>query len=124
VFDALDGFAEGDAEDVDLSWRAQLRGYSIAHAPDAVLHYRYRPTLLAMVRQAITYGVAQPLLYRRFRHAGMPGHRLSTVLRAWGGLARMALHIRSRAELASVAYLLGVYLGRVEGSIRYRSFYL
>jgi GT2 family glycosyltransferase len=124
VFDALGGFAAGDGEDVDLSWRAQLRGYRIGHAPDAVLHYRYRPTVGAMVRQAVVYGTAQPLLYRRFRDDGMPGRALPDAARAWWGLARIALHVRSRAELAPVAYLLGVYLGRVRGSVRHRTIYL
>jgi glycosyltransferase involved in cell wall biosynthesis len=124
VFEALGGFAEGDGEDVDLSWRAQLRGYRIAAAPDAVLLYRYRPTLGGMVRQAITYGTAQPLLYRRFRRDGMPGRSLREVAGAYAGLVRMTVHARSLEDLASVAYLLGVYLGRVRGSIRYRSAYL
>jgi hypothetical protein len=76
------------------------------------------------VTQAITYGTAQPLLYRRFRGAGMPGRPARAVVSAYVGLARMTVHARSRAELASVAYLLAVYLGRIKGSIRYRTVYL
>jgi glycosyltransferase involved in cell wall biosynthesis len=124
VFEAVGGFAARDGEDVDLSWRAQLQGYRIAHAPGAVLHYRYRSTFVGLVRQAITYGTAQPLLYRRFREAGMPGRSAADVRSAWFGLLREVPHARSRAQLVSIAYLGGVYLGRIRGSVRYRARYL
>jgi glycosyltransferase involved in cell wall biosynthesis len=124
VFEAVGGFATGDGEDVDLSWRAQLQGYRIAHAPGAVLHYRYRSSFIGLVRQAITYGAAQPLLYRRFRGAGMPGRTAADVRAAWFGLLRETLHARSWAELTSIAYLAGVYLGRIRGSLRSRVLYL
>jgi hypothetical protein len=77
-----------------------------------------------MVRQAVVYGTAQPLLHRRFRDRGMPGRGLGAAARAWVGLARMAVHVRSREELAPVAYLFGVYAGRIRGSVRHRCVYL
>ena len=33
---------EAGGEDTELSWRAQLAGYRLGFAPDAVAYYRYR----------------------------------------------------------------------------------
>ena len=49
---------EAGAEDVELSWRAQLAGYRIGFAPDAVVYYRYRSGLWQTARQAYAIGVS------------------------------------------------------------------
>jgi hypothetical protein len=54
----------------------------------------------------------------------MPGRRLGDVMNDWWGLLVQFAYTRSRRELAANAFLLGVYLGRLEGSIRYRALYL
>jgi glycosyltransferase involved in cell wall biosynthesis len=86
VFAALGGFDENHpgAEDRDLSYRAQLAGYRLRQAPDAVVAYRYRPGLLATMRQYYRWGAADARLYRDFAKAGMPRARLVDALRAWG----------------------------------------
>jgi glycosyltransferase involved in cell wall biosynthesis len=124
VFEAVGGFAADGAEDVDLSWRVQLKGHRIADAPGALLHYRYRSDLGSLLRQAVIYGADQPLLYRRFREAGMPGRSAKRVWSAWRGLLHDALRVRTKGSLASVAFLLGVYVGRIRGSVRHRVLYL
>jgi glycosyltransferase involved in cell wall biosynthesis len=48
---------EAGGEDSELSWRAQLAGYRLGFAPDAVVYYRYRSGLWAMARQAYGIGV-------------------------------------------------------------------
>lgn len=71
VAEALGGFEESfrtAGDDVDLSWRAQRAGYRLVHAPDAVTHYRYRTSTTRMVGQAFRYGLADTMLYRRYRH--------------------------------------------------------
>jgi glycosyltransferase involved in cell wall biosynthesis len=125
VFQELGGFADVPfAEDVDFCWRASLAGKQLSSVPGAVVHYRYRPTLHAMFAQARRYGAAQPLLYRRYRDAGMPGRSPTDVVAAWRGLVIMLVHTRSKPELARVVFLLGVYVGRIAGSLRYRAVYL
>jgi glycosyltransferase involved in cell wall biosynthesis len=76
VFAALDGFGEDHpgAEDKDFAWRAQLAGYQLRHADEAVLAYRYRSGLLDTARQRYRWGVADARLCRDFRAHGMP-HR-------------------------------------------------
>jgi GT2 family glycosyltransferase len=125
VFDALGGFSEDlrVGEDVDLCWRAQQAGCSLVSAPGAVLHYRLRATLPAIFRQALGYGLAMPILYRRFAAQGMPRPSRADALRAWQvALRRMAS--RDRARRAEGVYLAGLALGRLAGSIRHRVRYL
>jgi glycosyltransferase involved in cell wall biosynthesis len=64
VFTALGGFSEQvvRGEDKDLGWRAQLAGHEIVRAPEAVVSYRYRPTVAATVVQHFAWGMANPLL--------------------------------------------------------------
>ncbi len=59
VLDATGGWDEslvGGGDDVDFSWRAQLAGFSLGAAPDAVVHYAYRTGLRALAQQSRAYG--------------------------------------------------------------------
>jgi glycosyltransferase involved in cell wall biosynthesis len=73
VFQALGGFDErllfGD--DVDLSWRAQLRGGRLAFAAEAEIGRRPRDRVTAVVRQHWSYGRAAGTLARLYREAGL-----------------------------------------------------
>ena len=125
VFGELGGFADVPfAEDVDFCWRAQLAGKRICSVPEALVHYRYRSTLRAIFGQACRYGRAQPLLYRRYRNVGMPGRTLRHGAADWHGLVPMLVHARSRSEIARIVFLLGVYVGRLAGSLRHWVVYL
>jgi GT2 family glycosyltransferase len=104
-------------DDAELSFRAQLHGFSVGYAPDAVVAYRHRRTVAATYPQVRTYGRAEPLLYRRFRHTGMPRPTLAAVGRRWASLARPQ-------PLDRWAYRAGYSLGRAEGSARWRVTYL
>jgi glycosyltransferase involved in cell wall biosynthesis len=124
AFEALGGFAPMRAcEDVDLCWRAQLRGFTLAPAPGAVLHYRFRHSLRGRLGQAVAYGRAQPLLYRRFRDEGMPRRGVRFALGEWRYALVCAARARSREERAEGVYLAGLALGRVLGSARHRVVY-
>jgi glycosyltransferase involved in cell wall biosynthesis len=125
AFEALEGFAAlRVGEDVDLCWRGQLRGMTLRPAPGAVLHYRFRPTIGQTFWQAVEYGAAHVVLYRRFRGAGMPRRGVPEVVREWGVSVRRLVRARTKSELAEALYLLGVLTGRVLGSLRHRVAYL
>jgi glycosyltransferase involved in cell wall biosynthesis len=85
VFAALGGFDEDHpgAEDRDLSYRAQLAGYRLLQAPDAVVAYRYRSGVTETMRQHFRWGLADARLYRDFARDGMPRGRFLDALRAW-----------------------------------------
>jgi glycosyltransferase involved in cell wall biosynthesis len=125
AFEALDGFAEMRAgEDVDLCWRAQLRGMTLRVAPGAVLHYRFRQTRWGTFTQAVGYGRAQPLLYRRFRDAGMTRRGVRQGVRDWGVAVRLLVRKNGAAAPFEGVYLAGLAVGRALGTARYRAPYL
>ena len=125
VFAALGGLrAVPYAEDVDFSWRAQLAGYRLAGAPDAVLHYRYRDTLRGIFTQAVRYGLSQPLLYRLYASAGMPRRPVREAAADWWRLLKRARHLRSRADVGAWLFLVGILVGRLRGSVRHRTVFL
>jgi GT2 family glycosyltransferase len=125
VFATLGGFADNMdyAEDVDFCWRAQLSGVPIVFVPEAVVRYRYRPSLRSMFRQHRNFGRASVLLYRTYRSSGMPGRATGAGLKEWWGLSKGFLVIRSRADAARWSRRLGRSVGRLQGSARYRVWY-
>ena len=125
VLRALGGWSEdyvGGSEDVELSWRAQLRGYRLAFVPDAVVRYRYRAGLRPLARQMYTYGVEEPHLYRDFRGAGVRRSTAEAFVRRWRWLLRHVPDLWRSAELrgrwvGAAAF----HLGRLRGSVKYRT---
>jgi glycosyltransferase involved in cell wall biosynthesis len=127
VFDALGGFDESTAsgEDTDLSWRAQLASYTLGFAPDAVVHYRYRPTLRGLAQQYYKYGKGNAWLFARHAGAGMPPSGLRAGLRRWWLLVRLLRRLRSDPSLRGRwVGLAALSVGRIAGSVRQRRLYL
>lgn len=127
LFDAIGGFdptMPGAAEDVDLCWRAQLAGASLTYAPDAVVQYRYRTSLLAQARQAFAYGDAQVALYQRYSPRGMERRRLVEVARGWLSIGKRLVLARDRGAVARVVWLAAHGAGMVVASARRRVLYL
>ena len=92
VFRTLGGWSERNAyggEDVDLSWRAQLSGYTLDFAPEAVIRCPRRGPE-ASFRRFYLFGRAEAGLYARFRDRGAPRPRLPAMLRGW---AWLVLHL-------------------------------
>jgi glycosyltransferase involved in cell wall biosynthesis len=129
---------EAGGEDTELSWRAQLAGYRLGFAPDAVVNYRYRIGLWQTARQAYTIGVNCEQILRDFaflrdgHHKGGDGSAMDQVdygdgsasRRALGRAAWLATRLpylvgsrRRRGQWVSVA---AEYLGRLRGAARYR----
>jgi len=127
VFTAIGGFSEEvvRGEDKDLGWRAQLAGYEIARAPEAVVAYRYRPTPAAAAVQHFAWGMANTRLYRRFRAHGMGRTRLRDSLHGWAWLgASVPLLAFSRRRRGMWARQAGLRAGQLVGSIRHRVVFL
>jgi glycosyltransferase involved in cell wall biosynthesis len=129
---------EAGGEDSELSWRAQLVGYRLGFAPDAVVYYRYRPGLWQTARQAYRIGVNCEQILRDFaflRDANPLGEDSpamdladdgdgSTLRRALGRTAWLAIRLphlagsrRHRGQWISVG---AEFLGRLSGAARYR----
>jgi cellulose synthase/poly-beta-1,6-N-acetylglucosamine synthase-like glycosyltransferase len=123
---------EAGGEDTELSWRAQLAGYRLGFAPDAVVHYRYRPGLWQTARQAYKIGINCERILRDFGSLadtnpageGEGGGGGSALGRGLGRTAWLATRLpylagsrRRRGQWVSVA---AEYAGRLGGAARYR----
>ncbi|MDH6281623.1 glycosyltransferase [Prescottella agglutinans] len=62
-------FTDG-ADDVATSWRLQLAGMTLGHAPDALVAYRFRDTYRGTWDQSSRYGRNSVLLHLAFRDYG------------------------------------------------------
>ncbi len=123
VLRALGGWNEtyaGGGDDVELCWRAQLAGYSLGFAPNAVMRYRHRDDVRGMMKQAYGYGLLDPRLYVQFRPAGLPPRSLVTGLRGWATLAaQLPELLGSRAQRGHWLRQASLRWGRLRGSARH-----
>lgn len=112
------------AHDVEFSWRAQVGGFNLGHAPDAIVHYRYRSTVKGVAKQAYLTGYDAVQLYRDYRSRGAtrPGWR--ETLRRWAAsLARIPMLVVPEQRIASVR-LLSNNAGRLVASAKFRVLFL
>ena len=120
-----DGYPGASSEDTDLCWRAQLAGYKLSFAPEAVMLYRYRTGTRALARQRYMYGQADVLLYRNFVPFGLPRPHVLKMARAWLALVfRIPFLLRSKTHREIWARLAAYRMGRAVGSFRYRAMFL
>lgn len=83
--DKIGGFDEtfkGGADDVATSWRLQLAGLTLGHAPDALVAYRFRDTYRGVWEQSSRYGRNSVLLYLAFREYGHTRRPVPSFLRS------------------------------------------
>jgi len=111
-------------EDMDLSWRASLAGFSPVWVEDAVLYPRQRGDLRAMFRQHLRYGIAAPGLFKKFRAAGMRRRGLGQVAADWRMIILSVPRLRSRDVRVRWVRRAGRAVGRAWGSVRHRVVYL
>jgi glycosyltransferase involved in cell wall biosynthesis len=125
AFEAAGGFREDlpRMQDIAFSWEVQLAGTPLHYVPDAVYRVRYRSSLFGLYRQGLAGGSTAPLLYRRYRSAGMERRTVVEMLKSWIRLVRQLSMARRKADLAPLALQLGRQVGRVRGSIRHRIFF-
>jgi glycosyltransferase involved in cell wall biosynthesis len=125
VFEACGGFPDDLPRmyDIAMSWELQLSGTELHYVPEAVYRVRYRERLLDLFRQGLAGSSCAPLLYKRYRTAGMQRRTVAGMLRSWARLAVDFSKARTKAELAPLMVRLGRELGRINGSIRHRVFF-
>ena len=113
------------SSDHDFSWRAQLAGYRLAYAPEALILQRYRRTRRATAVQSFRYGRSGATLYRAFKDVGMPRPDNRDALRRWLRLITAVPALgRSPARRGKWLRDLAFRAGRLTGSIRERMLYL
>jgi hypothetical protein len=93
------------------------------YVPEAIYRVRCRDGLLDLFRQGLAGSSCAPLLYKRYRSAGMRRRTVNEVLRSWARLVVDLSKARTRAQLAPLMVRLGGEIGRAKGSIRHRVFF-
>ena len=112
------------AHDVEFSWRAQLGGFDLGHASDAVVHYRYRSTVKGVAKQAYLTGYDAVQLYRDYRASGARRPSSRESLRRWfASVLRIPLLLVPGQRIASVR-LLANNAGRLAASVKFRVLFL
>jgi hypothetical protein len=76
-----------------------------------------------MYRQHRDYSRAWPFLYREFSAAGMPRRSTRRAAHDWATLLRSIPRLRTRTETARWVRRAGRSVGRLEGSVRHRTWY-
>lgn len=113
------------ANDTELSYRVEVLGWRIGFAPKAIVRYRHRGDLKSLYRQFRNYGRQDPLIHRRFREYGHPRSSVLAATRRWArltvGIPRLAFVRSARAEWV---YTFAYSVGRIRGSIKYRTLFL
>jgi glycosyltransferase involved in cell wall biosynthesis len=125
AFEAAGGFPDEFPRmyDIALSWNVQFAGIALHYVPDAVYRVRYRSSLLELYRQGLAGSSCAPLLYKRYRGAGMRRRTIEDVVRSWSRLLVSLPKARTKADFAPLVVQLGRELGRLRGSFRYRVFF-
>jgi glycosyltransferase involved in cell wall biosynthesis len=120
--EAIGGFDETmlQLEDTDYCWRMQLAGTQLHFVPDAVLHYRFRPTIKGFLKQAFLWGKYDVLLYKKYRPLGMPQVLWKEGVRVWWHLLKRLPHVLSEEYRIIWVRTFARRVGRLHGCIQYR----
>jgi|CXWL01.1.fsa_nt_gi GT2 family glycosyltransferase len=130
LHDEVGGFDETFMchEDTDYCWRVELKGVKLHFVPEAVLHCRLRDTLMGNFRQAFSWEEHRVLLYKKYLPMGMPRRTWKDGLYSWVNLVlafiQSAPKIRTKSDLVQWSWAFGERLGRLKGTIKYRTFWL
>jgi GT2 family glycosyltransferase len=130
AFFEVGGFDESFAavgaagEDIDLSWRLQLGSHRLRFEPGALVYYRHRHDLREVWRQNLHYGMADVLLYRRYRAHGLRPRPLGQAMRGFRGLLVRAPALVRRGSRGVWLRDAGHRVGRLRGSVQGRTFFL
>jgi len=107
-------------DDIDLSWRIQREGGSISFRPDALMHYRLRPGVRALIRQRYGYGKIHGLLRRKFGDE-VPPIRWADRWPTYLSLLVYFWHLGADKERRGVWLGTASYCaGRISGALHYR----
>ena len=122
LHEAVGGFDESMlfVSDTDYCFRIQLAGTKLHFVPDALIHLRYRNSLIAVYRQGRTWNKYNVLLYKKYRRPDTPPLSWKDGLYAWVKLLRRAPHVRGKAGRMLWIWEFAVLIGRLQGSIKYR----
>jgi glycosyltransferase involved in cell wall biosynthesis len=107
------------SSDHGFAWNAQLAGYRLSFAADALMQQRFRTTLWSLARQQFRYGRSGPLLQRTYRDLGIPAPDNRAAVRIWRRLFETVPDLwHSRERRGHWIRLAAFRLGRLVGSVQ------
>lgn len=128
AFESVGGFSTlyRRCTDVELSWRLQLAGYSLHEVPEAEVYYRYRSTAWSHWRTAFNFSQAHTALYKHYAVHGARRSPIRQVLTRYKNILLALPRVAKMTPRQRIgwAFNVGVTLGRLWGSVRYRTLYL
>jgi len=128
AFEAVGGFGEDVAigEDADLSFRVQLKGYTISDASNAIVYVRYRETAWGRWKQAVRFAEAHVYLYTKYSKHGYPRRGLKEAWPLYTWLLRYVprLFVGPSQDRQRWLKTCAACWGRIQGSVKYRVLYL
>jgi glycosyltransferase involved in cell wall biosynthesis len=113
-----------DIWDLALSIKLHQSGVVLAYLPGPLIRYRLRGSLPGLFRQTRRWGCYQARAHREFGRQVMPSRSARVAITEWTTAIKRLLTASSRAELAQCAVRFGWCVGRLQGSVRYRTLYL
>lgn len=126
AFERLGGFDERylAAQDAEFSWRAQVSGITLGFAPAALIWRRPRRSQAATWTQHFRYGYWGALLYKEYRHRGIPRVRLvkwiARVVWLTVRFPYLAMSNKRRTVwIRSASYAVGAFAGSWAHRVRY-----
>lgn len=111
-------------EDAMTSYELWRAGIPLHWEDDALLHYRFRESARERWHQARAYGEGSVSFLSLLHAEGVAVPSRWQGLRSWAWLVRTLPRLRDPEVAPRWQYTAGYRLGRIEGSIRQRTFYL
>ena len=130
VFDRIGGWNTAYVyalEDMEFSWRLQLRGYALGWEPRAVVDYRLRDDLRSLCRQSFAYGRGEVQLYRDHRTtcvSGRPVPYLAVLFVLIAVRNPLLPTILTRLPRGQWLWHVSALFGRIAGSREFDVFYV
>lgn len=124
VFDQVGGFSEAFRHrvDVELTCRLYLDGILVHPEPRAVVRYVRRPDLLAEVRQHFWWSVADVQIMKTYRGWIPLEYSWANSAKHWMLVGpRLVRAAATRADMTPALLTLAALIGRLAGSLRYRT---
>ncbi|MGD1875649.1 MAG: glycosyltransferase [Mastigocoleus sp.] len=124
LHESIGGFDENlmILEDVDYSWRLQEAGIKVHEIETAIIHFRFRNSILSICRRAWAMGCYEARLYQKHLPMGIPQ------LISWKTLVKTAImspwwflsQVRDKVTLAKYLMDLSWRAGQLQGCIKYK----
>ena len=122
VYEKVDGFSEAfpALHDTDFVWKAQRGATELHFVLNAVVHYRFRDSIIGNFKQAKLYGEYNVKLYKKYRALDMPKIPWKSGVKNWIRLTKQVRRIRDSKQRGRWMRHLGWLIGRLKGCIKYR----